>query len=125
MRERADRCCCRYCGGSLEVRCLSYSNCDLARLELYCPDCNRIEFGIERVLYEKACYFLEETGFDYFPDVSAPEQKRQMNRAKVCEIIGWLLKDMGLLGDDGFSKEMPEIREICSSSSLYEDDYEL
>lgn len=122
LRERANRCCCKYCGGELEIRRLTYSNCDIVRLELYCNSCERIEFGIEKILFQKATYFIEETGFDYYPDVYDGNQKQQMNTAKVCEIIGWMFKDMGWLNDAGFIKEMPEIKEICSNSSIYEGD---
>ena len=122
LRNRANRCCCKYCGGDLEIRKLTYSNCDIARLELYCNSCSRIEFGTEKILFKKATYFIEETGFDYFPDIENSVQKMQMNIAKVCEITGWLLKDIGLLEDEGFIKEMPEIKEICSSSSIYEEE---
>ena len=103
LRKRAKRCCCKYCGGTLEVRKLTYSNCDIARLELFCSLCGRIEFGIEKEIFQRAAFFVAETGFDYYPELFQGVQKEQMNTAKICEIAGWMLKSLNLLQETGFT----------------------
>lgn len=105
LRERAKRCCCKYCGGMLEVHKLTYSNCNIARLELVCSLCGRIEFGTEQDIFQRAQYFVAETGFDYYPDLNQSLQKTQMNTAKICEITGWMLKSLNLLQETGFTCE--------------------
>ena len=58
--------------------------------------------------------------FDYYPDLNDCVQKQQMNTAKVCELADWLLKDMGLLTEEGF---IDVVITECTQyeSSLFED----
>lgn len=121
LRERAKRCCCKYCGGILEVRKLTYSNCDMARLELFCSLCGRIEFGTEKEIFQRAGYFVEETGFDYYPDLNQGIQKKQMNTAKICEIAGWMLKSLNLLQETGFICEQTAKTETYGDGCIIED----
>ena len=120
LQQRANRCCCRYCAGQLEIRKLIYSNCTMARLELYCSNCGRIEFGTEKEIFERAKILIQEAMFDYYPDLNDCVQKQQMNTAKVCELADWLLKDMGLLTEEGF---IDVVITECTQyeSSLFED----
>ncbi len=122
LRERANRCCCKYCGGTLEVRRLTYSNCAIARLELYCNQCGRIEFGTERAIYQRANYVVTETGFDYYPDLNSGLQKQQMNVAKVCELTSWMLGDLDLLDDNGFRDKETVERSVHNNSSIFEEE---
>ena len=46
LRERAKRCCCKYCGGSLELRRIVFNDDEDARIELFCSHCDRIEYSI-------------------------------------------------------------------------------
>lgn len=121
LRDRAKRCCCKYCGGMLEVRKLIYSNCDMARLELFCSLCGRIEFGTEQAIFQRAKYFVTETGFDYYPDLNQGVQKLQMNTAKVCEITGWMLKSLNLLQETGFICEQMVKTECYGDGCIIED----
>ena len=38
---------------------LVFSEYDDARVEIFCRDCDRIEFGVEPEIYEIAKYFVE------------------------------------------------------------------
>ena len=60
---RSQRCVCKYCGGQLEVRTIVFNEILDARTELFCTHCDRIEYGVEKELYQSACYFVET--FDY------------------------------------------------------------
>ena len=121
LRERTKRCCCRYCGGMLEIRKLTYSNCDMARLELFCSLCGRIEFGTEPEIFQRAGHFVEETGFDYYPDLNQGIQKKQMNTAKICEITGWMLKSLNLLQETGFTCEQTAKTETYGDGCIIKD----
>lgn len=103
LKNRTKRCVCKYCGGRLRLKQLNFSEHDEARVEIFCKDCDRIEFGVERGIYESAKYFVEQMGFDYYPDLDDTEQTKRMNIAKVCEIMSWQDKMLGFLGRDGFN----------------------
>lgn len=105
LRERAKRCVCKYCGGRLRLKELSFSEFDDARTEIFCRDCDRIEFGVEPHIYESAQYFVDQTGFDCFPDLDDTVATHAMNVAKVCEILEWQDKMLGFLNEDGWVVE--------------------
>lgn len=102
LRKRVRRCRCSYCGGTLELRKLTYSSYEVSKLEVYCDHCKRIEYGVEPEIYDVAEYFVDELGFDYYKDLDNNIRKREMNIAKVSEIIDWGCKNLGLLSEDGF-----------------------
>lgn len=102
LKKRVKRCKCKYCGGKLVVRQLAFNNIEEARIEIFCRTCNRIEFGIEPEIYLNAKFFVEETGFNCYPDLDDSEKTKQMTIAKVCEIMTWENQNIGILDLDGF-----------------------
>lgn len=103
LKKRAKRCVCKYCGKELTLRHIVFSDINEAKVELYCNSCDRIEFGVEKEIYYTACNFVDNLEFDYYENMDANEKKHQMNVAKLCEIIGWTCKHMGILNQDGFA----------------------
>ena len=103
LKERSARCVCKYCGGGLRVRQILFTEYEEARIELFCKECDRIEFGVEPEIYANAQYFVEETGFNCYPDLDDNEKTKQMTIAKVCEIMTWEDQNIGILTPEGFS----------------------
>ena len=106
LKERTKRCTCRYCGGDLEVSQIMFFDNRDSRIELFCKDCDRIEFGVEKQIYSIACYFVEEAQFNHYQDLDDNEKAKQMNIAKICDIIAWGCKKLGFLNEDGFDIEV-------------------
>lgn len=102
LKERATHCCCRYCGSELHVRQIIFQTQADIRVELYCDQCQKIEYGVEKEIYESAKAFVQATGFNHFEDMDDNEKRLQMNIAKVCSMTNWQLKFMGLVKDEGF-----------------------
>lgn len=102
LKKRTKRCVCKYCGGPLQLRRIMFNDMEDARVEIFCENCDRIEFGVEPELYQSARNFVEQLEFDYYEGLDQNEKKQQMNIAKVCEILAWGCKNMGLLNQDGF-----------------------
>ncbi len=102
LKGRSKRCICKYCGGDLVVRQLSFSSLEDARIEIFCKSCDRIEFGVEPEIYQNAKFYVEETGFNCFPDLDDSARTQQMTVAKVCEIMTWLSQNIGILEQEGF-----------------------
>lgn len=106
LRDRARRCQCKYCGGKLTVRQLSFSSLEEARMEIFCKNCDRIEFGVEPEIYASAKFFVEETEFNCYPDLDDSIRTQQMSVAKVCEIMTWLAQNIGILKPEGFQVDL-------------------
>lgn len=102
LKSRTKHCVCKYCGGTLSIKRLIFSQFDDARIELYCKSCNRIEFGVEQPVYQSARFFVEETNFNAFHDLDDNDMTKQMTIAKVAEIMTWQNKNLGFQDDDGF-----------------------
>lgn len=102
LKQRVKRCVCKYCGKPLSIRRLVFSDIDDARIELYCNQCDRIEFGVEPEIYYSAVYFVDEMEFNYYPELENTEKTRKMNIAKVCDIMSWENKNLGILTKHGF-----------------------
>ena len=103
LKARTKRCVCKYCGSRLRLKQLIFSEHDEARIEIFCKNCDRIEFGVEQEIYESAKYFVEQTEFNYYADLDDTEKTKRMNIAKVCEIMAWQDKMLGFLDKDGFA----------------------
>lgn len=103
LKARAKHCCCKYCGGELHVRQIIFQTQADARIELYCDQCQKIEYGVEKEVYASAKAFVQATQFNYFEDMDDSERRLQMNIAKVCTMTSWQLKFLGLLKDEGFT----------------------
>ena len=101
MKEREKRCCCKHCGGHLEIRVIIFNKYGGAGAELYCPSCEKIEFGTEPEIYQAAKTFVDELGFNHFLDLEDNERTYMLNIAKVCEILSWGCKHLGILGKSG------------------------
>ena len=103
LKKRANRCVCKYCGGSLRLRRIIFSDYEEARVEIFCEHCDRIEYGCEPEIYRNALYFVEEMQFTCYPDLEANERTKRMNVAKVCEIMMWGDTNLGFLSEEGFT----------------------
>lgn len=102
LKGRAKRCVCKYCGDRLRLKRIIFSDHEDARVEIYCDNCQRIEYGVEQEIYQSARYFVDELKFNCFPNQDDNQSTRRMNIAKVCEIMAWENKNLGLLDRDGF-----------------------
>lgn len=102
LRERNKRCVCKYCGGKLKIKSIIFNELIEARSELYCPECDRIEFGVEPEIYQCAKYYVEEFKYNAYKDLDDVALTKQMTIAKVCEIMEWLVKNIGITDDNGF-----------------------
>ena len=101
MQLRAKRCCCRYCGGALAIHTIFFNEYGGAGAELYCPKCQKIEFGTEYAIYAAAKNFVDEMDFSYYLNLEENQRTYEMNIAKVCEIISWICKEWGWLNKQG------------------------
>lgn len=106
LKQRTKRCRCKYCGGGLKLRRIIFSEHEDARIEIFCNSCERIEYGVEPEIYQSAVYFVENSGFNCYPDLADNEQRKQMVVAKVCEIMAWQDQNLGILKEDGFCVEL-------------------
>ena len=102
LKIRTKNCCCRYCGGELELRRILYGNVNKGRVEIFCKECDRIEYGMNREIYEIAKYFVDAFDFNIYTENDDSIKTYQMNVAKVCDIIAWGCKNLGILEYDGF-----------------------
>lgn len=121
LKNRLHRCVCRYCGGSLELRRIAFSDYGEARSELYCPQCQRIEFGTEPEIYQSAAYFVDQFGFNHYPGLDENEKTRRMNIAKVCDIMAWGDKNIGLLTDKGYTVPVYLQAQQIGKTVIFED----
>ena len=122
LRKRVRRCRCSYCGGTLELRKLTYSSYEVSKLEVYCDHCKRIEYGVEPEIYDISEYFVDELGFDYYKDLDNNIRKREMNIAKVNEIIDWGCRNLGILTEDGFVMPVNLNSALLGEALLIEDE---
>ncbi len=102
LKGRTKRCVCKYCGGNLRLKRIIFSNYEEARVEIFCQSCDRIEFGVEPEIYLSAKFFVEESGFNYYEDLEDNARTKQMNIAKVCELMSWQDLNLGILDKEGF-----------------------
>ena len=102
LKKRTKRCRCKYCGGRLKLRRIIFGDFEDARIEIYCNQCDRIEYGVEPEIYQSARYFVQNSGFTCYPELDNNEKTQQMNIAKVCEIMAWENQNLGLLNEEGF-----------------------
>lgn len=66
LKQRVNRCVCKFCGKQISLYRIIFSDIAEARVELYCDNCGRIEFGIEPEIYHCACNFVDNLEFDYY-----------------------------------------------------------
>ena len=104
-KKRAERCVCKMCGSALESRLVVYNHYGGSGVELYCPHCQRIEYGTEEAIYQLAKSFVESVEFDYFTDLEEGERHYQLNISKVCELLAWVYRRMQILDADGIKED--------------------
>lgn len=102
LKARAKRCVCKYCGEELHLKRIIFSNIEGIRIEIFCERCGKIEFGVEKEIYQCARNFVEEMNFTCYPDLDQNEDTRRMTIAKVCEIIAWADQKRNFLDENGF-----------------------
>ncbi len=102
LKNRARRCVCKYCGGKLKLKRIIFSQHEEGRIEIFCSSCDRLEFGIEKEIYQSAKYFVENSEFNCYPDLENNKETKNMSIAKVAEIMAWQNQNLGFLGPDGF-----------------------
>lgn len=122
LKDRTKRCCCKYCGGGLEVKRIMYSEFEDARIEIFCKNCERIEYGVETEIYQSAEFFVDEMEFNHYPDLDDNQRRRQMNIAKVCEIMAWENRNMGFLTGEGFAVPVRMNPDIIGNSIVLDDE---
>ena len=103
LRGRSKRCVCKYCGGELKIKSIVFNEFIEARSELYCPECDRIEFGVEPEIYQCAKYYVEEFKYNAYKELDDAVLTRQMTIAKVCEIMAWEAQTFGIVDENGFT----------------------
>ena len=84
------------------MKVISFGRINEANTEIYCPVCDRIEYGVEPEIYRNAVYFVDYIGFRYYDDFGNTEETRRLNIAKVCEIMAWENQNIGILDKNGF-----------------------
>lgn len=102
LKGRVERCCCRYCGSSLELKRISFNNFEDPRVEIFCTKCKRIEYGAEPEIYLSAKHFVEHFDFNWYTYLDDNAQTRQMTIAKICDILTWQNRQLGFMDNDGF-----------------------
>ena len=125
LLERSQRCVCKYCGGALSLKRIIFSDCEDARIEIYCDSCERIEYGIEPPIYRSAQNFVDSLACNYFADMYQNDRTRRMDVAKVCEIMAWGYKNTGLLDEQGFTVTLPPLKNHALEKCLILTDDEL
>lgn len=125
LKKRKKRCVCKHCGGNLELKQIIFHEIKEARIELFCPKCEKMEYGVEPEIYLSACNFIDNWTFDYYPNLDQNIKKRQMNIAKISEILSWGCQNIGILNEQGFSVpvliqqgEWEELMEVSSEKII-------
>lgn len=122
LKWRVKNCRCRYCGAPLRLRRILYGNNPQGRVEIFCTECDRIEYGVEPEIYVVSKYFVEEFNFNIFPNNDNSETTTQMNIAKICDIIAWGCKNMGILSARGFDVPLDIKKSILGEDVIFHDD---
>ena len=102
IKNRSKRCVCKYCGGRLRVWMLDFGQIETANLEVFCENCDKIEYGVEPEIYHSAQYAVDILGFNAYQDRADNEQRRRLNIAKVCELLFWHDRELGILDQYGY-----------------------
>lgn len=121
LKMRKKRCLCKYCGGRLKLRRIIFSDFEDVRIELYCNHCNRIEYGVEWEIYQSAKFYVEHSGINMFPGLDDNEQTKQMNIAKVAEIMTWENQNLGIINESGFTISLQFRTEFMSECTTITD----
>lgn len=120
LRARTKRCCCKYCGGRLRLKQIVYNDTIEPRIEIFCENCQRIEYGVEPEIYELAKYYVEQMNCDFFPELDSSESKDRMNVGKVCEIIFWAMNNLNMVDMEGFKYPVEMDKKMVGESIIYD-----
>lgn len=117
---RSKRCVCKYCGGKLGVRLLDFGQAETANMEIFCENCNMIEYGTEPEIYNNAVFLVDNMGFNAYPDREQDKATRKLNINKVCEIITWHERQIGILDENGYKVTITKDQNLldCSDGSI-------
>ena len=121
LTGRVERCCCRYCGSPLEIKRITFNNFEDARIEIFCTNCERIEYGTEPEIYQSAKYFVEHYDFNWYTYLDENAQTKQMTIAKICDILSLQNKFLGFMDQDGFKVPVHIDKEQLSSGVTLSD----
>ena len=77
---------------------------------------------MEPEIYENAKYYVEETGFNYYPDLDETDKTKQMSIAKICEIMTWDNQNLGILTPEGFQIPLNMNRRYVGEMLVLSDD---
>lgn len=124
LRTRTKRCRCKYCGGRLRLKQIVYNDTIEPRIEIFCDDCQRIEYGVEPEIYALAKYYVERMNCDFFPELDDSDSKDRMNVGKVCEIIFWAMNNLSLVDMEGFKYPVEMDKKMIGESIIYDLDDE-
>ena len=122
LKTRSKRCVCKYCGSPLIVKRIAFSQCEEAQVELYCPTCQRIEYGVEPEIYAVAQYLRKAFDFNAYPQLDDNENTKSMNIAKICELLYWGNHMLGLLDEDGFACPVAMQEEQFAQITAFDED---
>lgn len=117
---RSKRCVCKHCGGKLGVRLLDFGQAETANMEIFCENCNMIEYGTEPEIYNNAVFLVDNMGFNAYPDREQDKATRKLNINKVCEIITWHERQIGILDENGYKVTITKDQNLldCSDGSI-------
>ena len=118
LRERSAHCVCKFCGNVLSLRKITYAAYNEAKIELYCEHCGRIEYGVEKEIYQLSEYFVDELSYDHYPNIDPSVNKKRMNVAIIGDVITWAFKNTGLLDEKGFKVPLMMESGILGEASL-------
>jgi len=107
LYQRADRCVCKMCGNKLTPGMIIYNKYGGQGMDLYCPHCQQTEYGTEKEIYYLANKFVDTFEFNYFLDMEENRRNEMLNISKICEIMAWTLKQIGLVDKDGLKMQVP------------------
>ncbi len=122
LKERAKDCCCSYCGGDLAVRRILYQTTAEYRIELYCDNCEKIEYGVPRALYDSAKAAIERLGFNYYPETEEGVTRNQMNIAKLSTLTAWQLRYLGMIDDERLKDAAEGSTQSMDTSTIVSED---
>lgn len=105
--QRAERCICRQCGGKIVPSIVILDQYGGQEMDLYCPQCERVDFGIEPEIYDMAKVFIERFEYNYYVDMEEGERLTKLNTGKIVEMLSWFLKNLGLVDQDGIKYCLP------------------
>ena len=110
LKKRSARCVCKFCGSQIKTKFIIFNKYGGQGTELFCENCQRIEYGVEPEIYKLAEKFVDDFEFNYYLDLEEDSASRQLNIAKVSVLFSWAFRKQGLIDDDGFKKQIIKVK---------------